>query len=59
MRNADRVLADEQIVGDVSEEGQVVFEGNTKSDPNALTDLLRKRAPHAERVGFETGAMSS
>jgi transposase len=43
----------------VNESGQIVFEGKAKSDPNALTELLRKRAPHAERVGFETGAMSS
>jgi transposase len=43
----------------VNESGQVVFEGKAKSDPSALTELLRKRVPHAERVGFETGAMSS
>jgi transposase len=24
-----------------------------------LTALLRKRAPHAERIGFESGAMAS
>ncbi|MER8371033.1 transposase [Mesorhizobium sp. M1378] len=24
-----------------------------------MTELLHKRAPHAERIGFETGAMSS
>lgn len=43
----------------VSETGQLIFEGKAKSDPGALTDLLRKHAPLAERVGFETGAMSS
>jgi transposase len=43
----------------VNETGQIVFEGKAKSNPNALTELLRKRAPDAERVGFETGAMSS
>ncbi|MBN8973637.1 MAG: IS110 family transposase [Rhizobiales bacterium] len=43
----------------VDEAGQIIFEGKAKSDPNALTELLRKRAPYAERVGFETGAMSS
>lgn len=42
----------------VDEAGQIVFEGKAKSDPNTLTELLRKRAPYAERVGFETGAMS-
>jgi transposase len=43
----------------VDDMGQVIFEGKVKSDPGALTNLLRKRAPHAERVGFETGAMAS
>ena len=27
--------------------------------PGALTELVRKRAPNAERIGFETGAMAS
>src|SRR3954454_21736298 len=43
----------------VNEVGQVLFEGKAKSDPGALTALLRERAPHAERIGFETGAMAS
>lgn len=30
-----------------------------KSNHGALTDLLNKHAPHAERIGFETGAMAS
>jgi transposase len=29
----------------VNEAGQVIFEGKAKSDPGALTELLRKRAP--------------
>ena len=43
----------------VDETGRIVFEGKAKSDPGALTEFLRKRAPHAERIGFETGAMAS
>src|SRR3954449_1347778 len=43
----------------VNEVGQVLFEGKAKSDPGALAALLRKRAPRAERIGFETGAMAS
>jgi transposase len=43
----------------VDETGRIVFEGKAKSDPGALTEMLRKRAPHAERIGFETGAMAS
>ncbi len=35
--------------------GRTVYEGRVKSDPGAKTELLRKRAPHAERIGFETG----
>jgi transposase len=43
----------------VNETGQVTFEGKANSDPGALTALLRKHAPRAERIGFETGAMAS
>lgn len=39
--------------------GQAIFEGTVKSDPGALTGLLRKHPAHAERIGFETGAMAS
>jgi len=39
--------------------GLIVYEGKAKSDPGALTKLLRKCAPNAERIGFETGAMAS
>ena len=43
----------------VNEMAQVLFEGKAKSDPGAPAALLRKRAPQAERIGFETGAMAS
>lgn len=43
----------------VDENGRLIFEGRAKSDPGALAALLAKKAPDAERVGFETGAMSS
>lgn len=43
----------------VNETGRSIFEGKAKSHPGALTELLRKRAPNAERIGFETGAMAS
>jgi hypothetical protein len=36
--------------------GQVIFEGKVKSDPGALTNLLRKHAPHAERIGSRLSA---
>lgn len=43
----------------VDQDGKVIFEGKAPSDPGALARLIRKRAPAAERVGFETGAMAS
>ena len=52
-------LKKETSVCVVNEVGQVVFEGKAKSDPGVLTALLRKRAPPAERISFETGAMAS
>lgn len=43
----------------LDEQGRTVFEGKASSDPGALALLLAKRAPAAERIGFETGAMAS
>ena len=42
----------------IDESGRVTFESKAKSEPGAMTELLRKRAPNAERVDFETGAMA-
>jgi transposase len=42
----------------IDESGKVNFQGKVRSDPGALAQALRKRAPHAERLGFETGAMA-
>lgn len=43
----------------VDEDGKQVFQGRAKSDSGALATLLAKKAPQAERIGFETGAMPS
>ena len=43
----------------VDEGGNPIFQGRAKSDPGALAALLAKKAPQAECIGFETGAMSS
>jgi transposase len=40
-------------------DGKLVFQGKAPSTPGALAVVLHKRAPNAERIGFETGAMSS
>jgi transposase len=49
----------ETSVSVLDEQGRTVFEGKAPSDPGALAKLLAKRAPTAERIGFETGAMAS
>src|SRR3712207_6179191 len=43
----------------VDQDGKVLFEGKVPSDPGALAKAIHKRAPAAERIGFETGAMAS
>ncbi len=43
----------------IDEQGRLVFEGKAKSTLGALTELIRRQAPSAERIGFETGAMAS
>lgn len=43
----------------VDQDGKVLFEGKVPSDPGALARVIGKRAPGAERIGFETGAMAS
>ena len=43
----------------IDESGRIVFEGKARSEPGALARLIAKRAPHAVRIGFETGAMAS
>jgi len=43
----------------VDEAGKIVFEGRATSDPGALSKVIAKRAPAAERIGFESGMMSS
>ncbi|SEU09677.1 hypothetical protein [Paracoccus homiensis] len=43
----------------VDETGRPTYQGRGASDPGALAALLGKTAPHAERIGFETGSTSS
>lgn len=42
----------------VRESGQRIWRGKCPSDPKAIADVIRKRAPNVERVVFETGPLS-
>jgi transposase len=53
------VSQNETSVCVIEESGKIYFEGKAPSEPGALARLLRKRAPAAERIGFESGAMAS
>ena len=53
------VAQKETAVCVVDQDGKILFEGKVPSDPGALARVIRKRAPAAERIGFETGAMAS
>src|ERR1700679_3227905 len=39
-------------------DGEKIWGGKCPSDPNLLAALIRKRAPNAKRVVFETGPLS-
>jgi transposase len=43
----------------IDDAGRIVFEGKARSEPGALAKVIRKRAPGAVRIGFETGSMAS
>jgi transposase len=42
----------------VRRDGMRVWRGRCPSDPGAITQVLRRRAPNAKRVVFETGPLS-
>jgi transposase len=42
----------------VRRDGKRIWRGKCPSDPNLIAEVLRKRAPAAERVVFETGPLS-
>ena len=39
--------------------GSIVWEGKVESEPAAIEKMLRRRAPHAVKVGLETGPTST
>ena len=39
--------------------GNIVFEGKTSSQPDALSKLLRAKASDAARIVLETGSLAS
>jgi hypothetical protein len=43
----------------VREDGRRIWRGKCPSDPRALTEVIRKRAPDVSRVVFETGPLST
>jgi len=43
----------------IREDGKRVWRGKCPSDPKLLAELIRKHAPHAKRVVFETGPLST
>ena len=51
----------QQHVGlDVSQkDGRIVFEGEARSGPGALAKVIRRRAPQAARIDFDTDTMAS
>ena len=42
----------------VRQGGQRIWREKCPSDPRLIAEVIRKRAPHAQRVVFETGPLS-
>lgn len=42
----------------IRREGERIWRGKCASDPNIIAELVRKRAPAAKRIVFETGPLS-
>lgn len=43
----------------IRQDGNRIWRGKCASDPQILAQIVRKHAPHAERVVFETGPLST
>ena len=43
----------------VDGDGVIVCEGASHSEPEAIADFIEARAPHAKRIGLETGPTST
>ena len=43
----------------VDDAGQIVWQGRCASTPQAIAATVRAKAPHAKRIGFEAGPLSS
>jgi len=43
----------------IREDGKRIWRGKCASDPKLLAQMIRKHAPHAKRVVFETGPLST
>ena len=53
------VSMEETMVCVMEGSGEAVFKGSVSSTPEAIADLLRRKAPHAERVVLEAGSLST
>ncbi len=43
----------------VEEKGEILCEGTVISEPEAIADFIKTKAPHAKRIGLETGPTST
>ena len=53
------VSLEETSVCVLNAEGSIIFEGKVASEPLAIGELLKQRAPKAAKIGLETGPTST
>jgi len=53
------VSMEETSVCVMTSTGEIIWEGKVATEPTALASVVRRRAPTAEKVGLETGPLST
>ena len=53
------VSLEETSICVLNQAGEILFEGISPSNPGSLDRIIRKHAPHAVRITFETGSLAN
>jgi transposase len=53
------VAMDETKIHVLNSDGKRIWRGKCRSNPDNIEAVLRQRAPHAERIGIETGPLTT
>ena len=49
------VSLEETSICVIDDDGEIVYEGTVTSEPAAIAEIIKAKAPDAKRIGLETG----